>query len=136
LCLRRTGGRNVKRLEIVASMRQAQSEAEAGLYGDSEEVSAYRRHLAAKVELILGQIEPEMDIPSCADFAHLGVECCPVCHDEYPDEMALVEIESGGRAWICCALERALNPSKHAAMEQTPEWQELARLFSPDSTPD
>jgi hypothetical protein len=111
-------------------MRQAQSEAEAGLYGDSEEVSAYRKHLAAKVELILGQIEPEMDIPSCSDFAHLGVECCPACHGEYPDEMELVEIEPGGRAWLCCSLDRTLNPSKHAAMEESPEFQEVVRLLN------
>jgi hypothetical protein len=58
-------------------MRQAQSEAEAGLCGQSEEVTAYKRHLAANVERILGQIEPDMDIPSCADFAHLRVECYP-----------------------------------------------------------
>jgi hypothetical protein len=77
-----------------------------------------------------------MDIPSCADFAHLGVECCPGCHGEYPDEIELIDIESGKRAWICCALDRALNPLKHAAMEQSPEWQELARLFSSDSFAD
>jgi hypothetical protein len=49
------------------STRQAPSEAEAGLCGQSEEVTAYKRHLAANVERILGQIEPDMDIPSCAD---------------------------------------------------------------------
>jgi hypothetical protein len=48
----------VKRSEIVAAMRQAQSEAEAGLYGESEEVAAYQRHLAGKVERVLGQIGP------------------------------------------------------------------------------
>ena len=53
----------MKRSEIVAAMRQAQSEAEAGLYGESEEVAAYQRHLAAKVERTLGQIEPEVDTP-------------------------------------------------------------------------
>jgi hypothetical protein len=119
----------VKRSEIVGAMRQALREAEAGAYGESEEITAYKRHLAGKIERMLEQIGPEMDIPSCADFAHLGVECRPVCHDNYPDEMALVEIESGGRAWLCCSLDRALNPSKHATMEESPEFQELVRLF-------
>jgi hypothetical protein len=63
-----------------------------------------------------------MDIPTCADFTHLGVECCPVCHDEYPDEMEIIEIESGGKAWTCCSLDRALNPTKQMALEQTSEW--------------
>jgi hypothetical protein len=109
----------VKRSEIVAAMRQAQSEAEAGLYGESEEVAAYQRHLAAKVERTLGQIEPEVDTPSCADFGHLGVECCPGCYGEYPDEMELIDIESEKRAWICCALDRALNPSKRVSNPRT-----------------
>lgn len=71
----------VKRSEIVGGMRQALREVEAGLHGESEEVAAYKRHLAAKIERILGQIGPEMDIPSCVDLAHLGEECCPVCHE-------------------------------------------------------
>ena len=126
----------MKRSEIVGAMRQALREAEAGLYGKSEEVAADQRHVAAKVERLLGQMEPDTDIPSCSDFADLGVECCPVCHEDYPDEMALIEIECGGRAWLCCSLDRALSPLKHAAMEQSPDWQELVRLFSPDSFTD
>jgi hypothetical protein len=101
------------------STRQAPSEAEAGLCGQSEEVTAYKRHLAANVERILGQIEPDMDIPSCADFAHLEVECWPGCHGEYPDEMELIDIELRGRAWICCALDRALTPSKRVSHPRT-----------------
>jgi hypothetical protein len=66
--LTRTGGSDVKRSEIVAAMRQAAREAEAGLYGESEEAAAYARHIATKLERVLGQIEPEMDIPTCADF--------------------------------------------------------------------
>jgi hypothetical protein len=58
------------------------------------------------------------------------MECCPGCHDEYPDEIEVIEIGAGGRAWTCCSLDRALNPSKYAAMEQSPEWQELVRSFS------
>jgi hypothetical protein len=103
-------------------MRQAACEAEGELYGESEEAAAYERHFAAQLERILDQIEPGMDIPTCADFAYLRVECCPVCHHEYPDEMEIMEIEAGGKAWICCSLDRALNPTKHLALEQTSEW--------------
>jgi hypothetical protein len=120
----------VKRSDIIAAMLQSAREVQARLHRESVEPGVYERHVAAKLERMLLQTQPEMDIPSCADFSHLGEGCCPVCHHDYPDEMALVEIESGGRAWLCCSLDRALNPSKHAAMEQTPEWQELVRFFN------
>lgn len=106
----------------VEAMRQAAREAEAGLDAESEEGIAYKRHIAAQLERRLRQIEPEIDIPTCADFTHLGVECCSVCHDQYPDELEIIEIESGGKAWICCSLDRALNPTKHRALEQTSGW--------------
>jgi hypothetical protein len=120
--LTRTGGSDVKRSEIIAAMCQAAGEGEAEPYGESEEAAAYALHIATKRERILDQIELKVGIPTCADFAYLGVECCPVCHDDYPDEMEIIEIESGGKAWICCSLDRALNPSKHMALEQTSEW--------------
>jgi hypothetical protein len=117
----------VKKSEIMAAMCEATRKAEAGLNAVSEEGAAYKRHLAAQLERRLRQIEPEIDIQTCADFPHLEVKCCPVCHNECPDELEIIEIESGGRAWLCCSLDRALNPSKHAAMEASPEWQELIR---------
>jgi hypothetical protein len=119
---KRTRGSDVKRSEIIAAMCQAAGEGEAEPYGESEEAAAYARHIATKLERILGQIEPEMDMPTCTDFPHLGVECCPVCHDQYPDEMEIIEIESGGKAWICCSVDRALSPTRHMALEQTSEW--------------
>lgn len=88
----------------------------------SEKRAAYRRYIAAQLERKLHQIEPEIDIPTCAEFAHLDVECCVVCDHDYPDEMEIIEIESGGKAWICCSLDRALDPTKHIALEQTSEW--------------
>jgi hypothetical protein len=120
--LKRAGGWDVRRAEIIAAMCQAAREAEAVLSGESEEAAAYARHIATKLERILGQIEPEMDIPTCTDFPHLGLECCPVCHNEYPDEMEIIEIESGGKAWICCSVDRALSPTRHMALEETSEW--------------
>ena len=88
----------------------------------SEECAAYKRHLAAQLERKLRQIEPEIDIHRCADSPPLGVECSPACHDEWPDELDIIEIESGGRAWLCCSLDRALNPTKHLVLEQTSGW--------------
>jgi hypothetical protein len=119
----------VKKSEIMAAMCEATRKAEAGLNAESEEGATYKRHLAAQLERRLRQIEPEIDIHTCADFPHLGVECCPVCHDECPDELEIMEIESGGRAWLCCSLDRALNPTKHIALEQT------SRCLTPQSDP-
>jgi hypothetical protein len=129
----RSTGAIVTRSEIIAAMLRSALEVQPRLHRESVEPGVYERHLAAKLEHMLLHTDPEMDIPSCADFSHLGEGCCPVCHDEYPDEMALIETECGGRAWLCCALDRALNPLKHAAMEQSPDWQELVRVFSPDA---
>ena len=73
----------MKRAEIIAAMRQAAREGIAGVDPESEEGAAYERYIAALLERRLRQVELEMDFRSCADFTHLGVECCPVCHDEY-----------------------------------------------------
>jgi hypothetical protein len=120
----------VKKSDIIATVLNAvrgrQGEPAVGVDGGS----SYERHVAAEIENRLDSIEPDLDIPTCANFAHLGVECCSICHNEYPEyELAVIEIESGGRAWLCCSLYRALNPNKNAAMEQSPEFQELVQLF-------
>jgi hypothetical protein len=36
--------------------------------------------------------------------------------------MGLIEIESGGKAWICCAMDRALNPERVKKNEQFTEY--------------
>jgi hypothetical protein len=120
----------MKKTEIIEATLQGIRGREAALAVGFEDITSYERHVAAEIEKRLDTIEPDLDIPSCADFSHLGEECCPVCHGDYPDEMALIEIECGGRAWLCCSLDRALNPSKHAAIEESPEFQELVRLFN------
>jgi hypothetical protein len=113
-------------------MRQAAGEGVAGLEAESEEGAAYQRHIAAQLERSLRQIEPEMDILTWVDFTHLGVECCAICQDEHPDEMEIIEIESGGKARICCSLDRALNPTKHIALEQTSEWSAPTGMILPE----
>jgi hypothetical protein len=37
--------------------------------------------------------------------------------------------QSGGNAWICCAMKRALNPIEQAAWEKSPEKLEFDRLL-------
>lgn len=87
----------------------------------------------ARIENMLAEIESNFDIPTCQDFAHLEVECCPSCHEEPELELTLVEIESGGKAWVCCALDMALNPRKRSELEQDPQWQAFERSFQQET---
>jgi hypothetical protein len=57
---------------------------------------------------------PEVELRTCADFAHLGVECCDTCHYFYPHyDMYVEDLSDGGKAWICCAVSRALRGEKN-----------------------
>jgi len=123
----------MKKADIIAATLQELRRREEKLATESVDIPAYIWQVIDELERKLADIQPDLDIPTCQDFAHLEVECCPVCHIEYPEwELAIVEIESGGRGWLCCSLDRALNPSKNAAMEQSPDWQELVRSVNDD----
>lgn len=84
----------------------------------------YETTIVEAVEKSLGQADPDADIRTCEDFRYLNVKCCESCHGMYQHfEVSLIEIESGGSAWICCALDKALNPLKHANAPQYPaDW--------------
>lgn len=52
-----------------------------------------------------------VDIKTCEDFNHLGVECCESCHGIYAHyEMNLVDLPNGGKAWVCDHVRRAIYP--------------------------
>jgi hypothetical protein len=77
--------------------------------------AAYERVIVAAMEKSLRNVEPDTNIRTCEDFSSLYVKCCDCCHDIYQHyEIALIDIETGGSAWICCAIARALNPKMHA----------------------
>ena len=65
---------------------------------------------------VLREVLPaDTDIRTCEDFGSLNVKCCDCCHGIHQHyEIALIDIETGGSAWICCAIDRALNPKRHA----------------------
>jgi len=71
--------------------------------------------------------QPDVEVRTCRDFQHLGIPCCESCHaPQYShDELALIDLEGGGNAWICCAMELALNPVKRMQFEQSPEYRML-----------
>jgi hypothetical protein len=47
--------------------------------------------------------------------------------------MSLIEIEGAGSAWICCAFDRALNPTKQEKLNNLPQqvtFDELLTAFA------
>ena len=82
----------------------------------------YEKVIVAAIEKSLRGVEQDTEIRTCEDFLDLNVKCCECCHGIYQHfEVSLIEIESGGNAWVCCALDRSLNPMKHAGDPKLPE---------------
>lgn len=76
----------------------------------------YEPIILSALEKSLHTVGPDTDIRTCEDFGFLNVTCCESCHGLYQHyEMSLVEIEPVGGAWICCAVDRALNPTSTRA---------------------
>jgi hypothetical protein len=112
--------------KTLADMKHVSIHEELSLASDSEEEEIAIQTLEAK----LGEIEPDRDIRTCADFSHLGAECCEICHTFSPHyEMALLDVEGGGKAWICCAMDRALNPQKHSRLRSSAAYKTLATIL-------
>ena len=112
--------------KTLADMKNVSSHEELSLASDSEEEEIALQTLEAK----LGEIEPDRDIRTCGDFSHLRTECCEICHTFSPHyEMSLLDVEGGGKAWICCAIDRALNPQKHSRLSSSAAYKTLATIL-------
>jgi len=99
----------------------------------NDETGYSEDEIVAILQVALKNATPHEQVRTCANFVHLNVECCETCHHHHPHfEMALIEIESGGDAWICCALDRALNPQKRAERESSPQWKAIAEMLDGD----
>jgi hypothetical protein len=84
--------------------------------------SEYEKVIVAALEKSLWGVGQDTEIRTCEDFGYLGVQCCECCHDIHQHyEISLIDIEGGGKAWVCCAIDRALKPAKHANLPQIPE---------------
>jgi len=93
---------------------------ETGIPGRDD--ANYEKVIVAVLEKSLRGVEQDTEIRTCEDFGYLGVHCCEGCHDIHQHyEISLIEIESGGNAWICCAIDGALNPSKRANLPHITE---------------
>jgi hypothetical protein len=90
------------------------------------------------LKVVDGALHP-VQHPPCGWLSHRAGagrgrrECCFVCHDQYPHELNIIEIESGGKAWIWCSLDRALNPTKkHVIGADTSEWSSPIGVVLPE----
>ena len=98
--------------------------------GDLSEDSGSGKEVIATLEASLKGASGDTEIRTCLDFKDLDIECCDTCHTFYPEnEMALLDIETGGNAWLCCAIGRALNPRKQAAFEQSREYRMVDEIL-------
>jgi hypothetical protein len=112
--------------KTLADMKSVASHEELGLASDSEQEEIAMQTLEAK----LGEIEPDRDIRTCGHFSHLRTECCEICHTFSPHyEMSLLDVEGGGKAWICCAMDRALNPQRHSRRASSTAYKTLATIL-------
>jgi hypothetical protein len=111
--------------KTLADMQNVSIHEELNLASDSDEEIAIQT-----LETALREIEPDRDIRTCSDFSHLGTECCEICHTFSPHyEMSLLDVQGGGNAWICCAMDRALNPQKHSRLRSSAACKTLATIL-------
>lgn len=60
------------------------------------------------VTVTLKEQLPDDDIDTCENFEDLKTQCCDICHGFYPHyHMNLVNLPTGGKAWLCCAVREA-----------------------------
>jgi hypothetical protein len=91
----------------------------------------YGKVIVAAMEKSLRNAALDANIRTCENFGSLNVKCCECCHGIYQHyEIALIDIESGGNPWICCAIDRALNPKKYASFPQHAENLTLDELLT------
>lgn len=119
--------------DIVAAYR-AEVEKEASESFVSADATEYEDIIRTTLTSKLAALRPDERVRTCEDFNHLGIACCDSCHTGYPHfELELTELESGGRAWICCALNRVLNPVRHQELLNSSEYRDIEKFLGGDS---
>lgn len=112
--------------KTLADMKNISSDGELSPAGDLDDEKTAIQTLDAK----LSEFEPDRDIRTCSDFSHIHTECCEICHTFSPlYEMSLLDLEGGGKAWICCAMNRALNPQKHSPLASSAAYKTPAAML-------
>jgi hypothetical protein len=112
--------------KTLADMKTVSSHGESSLDNDPDE----EERVVQTLDVKLKEIEPDCDIRTCSDFSHLPTECCEICHTFSPHyEMSLLNVEVDGKAWICCAMDRALNPQRHLQLASSAAYKTLAKIL-------
>lgn len=112
--------------KILADMKSVSSHGVLSLDGAPDKEALVVQTLEAKLK----QVEPDRDMRTCSDFSHLAAECCEICHTFSPHyEMSLLDVQGGGKAWICCAMDRAINPQKHPRLASSASYKTLATIL-------
>jgi hypothetical protein len=95
----------VKTLEDMRGYEWSQREEFYRQSAEAEELDRYDRDTT--IPELMKRL-PDSDIMSCKDL-DFPVECCDSCHYFYAHyDMHLVELPDARKAWICCAVLRAL----------------------------
>jgi hypothetical protein len=108
--------------EIIASVLKELRSATTVKRKQPNEDDEEEQDVITHLEAVLQEAQPGEDILTCADFAHLSIECCDTCvHYSFPYDMSpMVKLETGEYAWICCGVNRAASgqiPVKRPAPE-------------------
>lgn len=127
--------------DIVAAYRAEVEKEASESYGNVDDGSVvdvdakeYEDIIRTAVTAKLASLRLDERVRTCGDFGHLGIACCDSCHTGYPHyELDLIELESGGRAWICCALNRVLNPVRHQELLNSSEYRDIEKFLGGDS---
>jgi hypothetical protein len=85
----------VKKIEIIEGivLQVDNSAAEPGDWTGPE--VSYEVYVIKVLKRRLSPLADEADIHTCGEYGAMGVQCCPVCHREYPDECKIVNFPSG-----------------------------------------
>jgi hypothetical protein len=90
---------------------------EMSLFSSSEQgsQSSYNAGHLSTVIAELRRRLPDGNIKTCGAFRHLDAGCCGSCHTSRPHySMNLIELPDGSKAWVCCAMIRAIYPERYA----------------------
>lgn len=91
--------------KTLEDMRRYESPHGEEVHQRSEERDEY--DLSVTIPELMKRL-PDGEVLTCADF-DFPEECCESCHYAYAHyDMELVDLPDGRKAWICCAVRRAL----------------------------
>lgn len=90
----------MKKAEIIAATMRQANEAGAETVEWTGPKTSYAEYLLATLKEKFSQLHEDAEVLTCVNFRHVGEEFCPVCHDEYLDELEIIQFRPGSFAWI------------------------------------